>query len=194
MITEPIEVTLEVIDAFQALGIQYLIGGSLASALHGVPRATNDADLIADVKMEHVQRLVRALTPAFYADADSIRQAIREQSSFNLIHLESMFKVDVFVRTARPFDREQFSRRINAIVAADPERTAFVASAEDTILAKLEWYRSGGEVSDRQWRDSIGILKAQGKQLDLNYLREWASRLSIEDLLERALHDADIEQ
>ena len=142
--------------------------------------------------MEQVQPLVRALTPAFYADADSIRQAIREQSSFNLIHLESMFKVDVFVRTARPFDRAQFSRRITAIVATDPERTAFVASAEDTILAKLEWYRTGGEESDRQWRDIIGILKAQGEQLDLNYLRDWASRLRVGDMLERALRDAGI--
>lgn len=190
---EPIAVTLGVIRVLEALDVPYLIGGSLASALHGVPRATNDADLIVDLKMELVEPLVRALTPAFYADADSIRQAIRDKRNFNLIHLESMFKIDVFVQKARPFDRAQFNRRISAILATDPERTAFVASAEDTILAKLEWFEMGGGVSDRQWSDILGVLKAQGELLDLAYLREWASRLQLTDLLERALSDAGIQ-
>lgn len=193
MNTDPIAVTLAVIRVLEALDVPYLIGGSLASALHGVPRATNDADLIVDLKLEHVEPFVRALTPEFYADADAIRQAIRDQRSFNLIHLESMFKVDLFVRKPRPFDQAQFNRRISAILATDPERTAFVASAEDTILAKLEWYQMGGGVSDRQWRDILGILKAQREQLDLAYLHEWANRLQLADQLERALSDAGIQ-
>lgn len=133
---EPITVTLLVIQALNALDVPYLIGGSMAGALHGVPRATNDADLVVDLKPEQVDAFVRSLTPAFYADADSIRRAVRDKRSFNLIHLGTMFKVDVFVRQARPFDQSQFTRRINAVIATDPEHTAFVASAEDTILAR----------------------------------------------------------
>lgn len=189
---EPIAVTLMVIRALDELDVPYLIGGSLASALYGVPRTTNDADLIVDLRLEHVEPLVRALTPAFYIDADSIRQAIRDKSSFNLIHLETVFKVDVFIQRARPFDQAQFDRRINSVFASDPERAAFVASAEDTILAKLEWYQMGGGVSDRQWQDILGILKAQGERLDLTYLRDWAARLELRVLLERALREVGI--
>lgn len=190
MTPEPIAVTLLVVQALEALEVPYLIGGSMAGALHGVPRATNDADFVVDLKMEQVEAFVRFVTPAFYADVDSIRQAVRAKRSFNLIHLATMFKVDIFVRRARPFDQSQFARRINAVIATDPEQTAFVASAEDTILAKLEWFRMGGEVSDRQWRDILGILKAQGERLDRAYMQEWAVRLQLEELLERALREA----
>lgn len=190
MTPEPIAVTLLVTRVLQELDVPYLIGGSLAGALHGVPRATNDADLVVDLKPDQVDAFVRAVTPAFYVDADSIRQAIRDRRSFNLIHLATMFKVDVFVRQARSFDSAQFARRISAVLATDPERTAFIASAEDTVLAKLEWFRMGGEVSDRQWRDILGILKAQGERLDRAYLQQWAAQLQLEELLERALREA----
>lgn len=190
MTPEPIVVTLLVVQALESLQVPYLIGGSLAGALHGVPRATNDADLVADLKMEQVDPFVDAVTPAFYADADSIREAVRDRRSFNLIHLATMFKVDIFVNQTRLFDRSQFARRISAVIATDPERTAFVASAEDTILAKLEWFRMGGEVSDRQWRDILGILQAQGERLDREYLQQWAVPLGLDHLLERALQQA----
>ena len=120
-------------------------------------------------------------------DAESIRDAVRHRSSFNVIHLETMFKVDVFVRKQRPFDQAQFERRVAQVVATDPERTAYVASPEDVVLAKLERFRLGGEVSDRQWRDVLGVLKVQGERLDLVYLRRWAAALKIADLLEQAL-------
>jgi hypothetical protein len=189
LITEPIAVTLLVIEALESLGVPYLVGGSLASAVHGVPRATMDADLLADLRMEHAEPLTRALGNAFYVDEGSIREAIGHQGSFNVIHLQTMFKVDVFVPKMRPFDAAQFARRHAAIVAADPERKAYFASAEDSILAKLEWYRAGGAVSERQWSDVLGILKAQGILLDLPYLRRWAAVLSVADLLERALRE-----
>lgn len=190
MISEQIAVTLLVIDALERLNVRYLIGGSLASALYGVPRATLDADLVADLRWEHAEPLARALAEAFYVDAEMIREAIRQQRSFNVIHLETAFKVDVFVKKPRAFDDAQFARRVRQIVATEPERTAFVASAEDTLLAKLEWYRLGGETSERQWRDVLGIVKTQSERLDLAYLREWAVQLGVADLLEKAMDQA----
>jgi hypothetical protein len=187
MLSEPVAVTLLVIEALEALGVPYLIGGSLASAVHGVARATADTDMVADLRLEHAEPLAQALMNAFYVDTESIRDAVRRRSSFNVIHLATMFKVDVFVRKQRPFAQAQFEHRTAHVIATDPERTAYVASAEDIVLSKLEWYRMGGEVSERQWRDVLGVLKVQGERLDLAYLRRWASVLEIADLLERAL-------
>ena len=187
MLSEPIQVTLKVITVFDRLGIPYLIGGSLASAVHGIVRATMDADLVAEIKPEQVLSLVASLESEFYIDAEMILDAIQYTSSFNLIHLETMFKVDVFLLKQRPFDLNQMQRRISQSVGDSPEEQAYFSTAEDIILAKLEWFRAGGETSERQWRDIMGVLDLQGDRLDFKYLQTWATELGILDLLHRAI-------
>jgi hypothetical protein len=185
MNSEPIAVTLQVIEVLDRLGVRYVIGGSLASALHGVARTTMDADLVADLKPQHVRPLVESLQGSFYVDEGAVRDAVVNRRSFNAIHLATMFKVDVFIPKGRPFDLAQLDHAAAQLVATDPDRLAYVASAEDTILAKLDWYRKGGEVSDRQWRDVMGIVRVQGDRLDWAYLRRQAASLGVVDLLER---------
>ena len=187
---EATRITLLVTQTLERLGIPYAVGGSLASSLHGVMRSTLDVDIVADVQPEHIQPLVEALSKEFYADDEMMRDAIQHQSSFNLIHYETAFKVDIFIRKSRAFDQMQLNRRRLSVIASNPEESVYVTSPEDTILAKLEWYRMGGEVSDRQWRDILGILKTRAGELDLEYLRKWAAELRVSDLLERALKES----
>jgi len=190
MASEQISATLQVIHSLEKLGVPYLIGGSLASAVHGVARATLDTDLITELQPHHAQPLVEALQDRFYIDLDAVRQAIRQQRSFNLIHLGSMFKIDVFVSKRRPFDQARFSRRVAYVVATNPDQTAYISTTEDTILIKLEWYRLGGETSERQWRDVLGMLKIQQVLLDQTYLQHWATELGVADLLTKAMVEA----
>ena len=191
MLAESISVVLLVADVLDALGVSYAIGGSLASAVHGVMRATMDADLVADLRLEHVEPLARVLGEAFYADVAMMHDAVRRHSSFNVIHLETTLKVDVFVAKPRPFDRSQLARRQLHLLSEKPDRRAYVTSAEDIVLAKLEWYRMGGEVSDRQWRDVLGVLKVQGERVDRSYLQRMAGELGVGDLLGRAIEEAE---
>lgn len=192
MLPEPIAITLQVAEVLEALSVPYFIGGSLASAIHGISRATLDVDLIADLHLEAVDPFTELLGEAFYVDDQSIREAIRQRSSFNLIHRETMFKVDVFIRKTRPYDQLQFARRVLQSLAIEPERSVYIASAEDTILSKLEWYHLGGEVSERQWRDVQNVIKVQAGRLDQEYLRHWAAQLDVLDLLERALTESGL--
>jgi len=191
MLSEPIQVTLKVIRVFERLGISYLIGGSLASAVHGTIRATMDADLVADIKPDQISALATSLEGEFYIDGEMILDAILHTSSFNLIHLETMFKVDVFILKQRPFDLNQMQRRIFQQMGDEPGDQAYFSTAEDIILAKLEWFRLGGETSERQWRDILGVLDLQRDRLDFVYLQTWAAQLSIQDLLQRAIQAAE---
>ncbi len=190
MLPEPIAVTVKVTALFEKLGIPYLIGGSLASAIYGIVRTTQDSDIVAQLRHEHIQPLVQALESEFYVDAEMIADAIARRASFNMIHRETMFKVDIFIPRQRAFDQSQLARARRQTLAAEPRVQAMVASAEDTLLAKMEWYQMGGQTSERQWRDILGVLKVQAGRLDLDYLRRWAKELKVGDLLERALKQA----
>jgi hypothetical protein len=189
MDSEPSRVTLRVVEVFDRLGIPYLIGGSLASAVYGVYRATLDVDLVADIQSDQISQLVELLKDEFYIDPEMILDAIQHTASFNLIHLETMFKVDVFILKKRPFDQNQMQRRILHLIGEGPSERAYFSTAEDIILAKLEWFRAGGEVSDRQWSDIIGVIKIQASQIDSMYLQQWAGKLGLKDLLQRALQE-----
>ena len=186
----PTDVVLAVVAVLERLGVRYAVGGSFASSLHGVFRASVDVDIVADLAEQHVLPLVKELSDGFYLDETSIRRAIDSRRSFNLIHLDTMFKVDIFLPKGRAFDDAQLERSSPQVIATNPERTVVVASAEDTILAKLSWYRAGGEVSEQQWRDVQGILQVQAGRLDTEYMARMAESLRVGDLLDRAFAEA----
>jgi hypothetical protein len=176
-----------VADALESLGIEFYVGGSVASSAYGVSRSTADVDLVAAIGLEHVDALVARLEASYYVEATQIAQAIRSRTSFNVLHLETMYKVDVFVMKDRPFDQEARRRTRSMSLAEDSDRLFAIASPEDTILSKLEWYREGGEQSERQWMDVAGVIRVQRDTLDRAYLASWAERLGVTDLLQRAL-------
>ncbi|HVR96259.1 MAG TPA: hypothetical protein VMW27_06580 [Thermoanaerobaculia bacterium] len=178
---------------FEDLGVHYLLGGSLASSLHGIPRTTQDADLVAALEHRHVPLLVEALQRTFYMDADRMRDAIRRQASFNLIHLSTLTKVDIFVYKADPFSRSEMERRQQIELPGGEGSSLLVASAEDTVLQKLRWYVLGGGTSERQWNDILGVLKVRRASLDLPYLRRWAAELELTSLFAKALLESGLE-
>ena len=192
--TELLAAVARIIGVFDELGVDYLVGGSIASSVFGEPRQTVHADLVARLLARHADALMARLSGEFYVDLASIKSAMESQGCFNLIHLETMTKVDVFVRWRSPFGQSQLARRQKKFVGQTAPLELFFASPEDTVLAKLEWYRKGGEVSDRQWRDLLGVLKVQAGTLDRAYLDQWAGELGVADLLPRALEEAGLSE
>lgn len=181
-----------VIECFERFGIDYCIGGSVASSAYGIARATMDIDLIAKIETKHVDNLVKTLEKYYYIDAGIITNAIQEKSSFNLIHLETVIKVDVFILRDQPYDLKAFDRRQTDTLDEESARKFYLSSPEDVILSKLQWYHLGGRLSQQQWKDVLGVLKVQGDRLDLKYLKYWASKLNLSDLLNGSFDDAGI--
>ena len=186
---EPLQVALQVAAALERCGVRYLIGGSLASSVAGEPRSTLDVDLVVALTQADVAPFLANLGDGFYADEETLRRAVRARSSANVIHRETSTKVDLFVLGGTPIDDEQMERRVRLQVASAPDRFLYVYAAEDILLQKLRWHRLGNEVSDRQWRDILGIVGVQGHRLDLPYLRRGAHTLGVTDLLDRALDE-----
>ena len=169
----------------------YVVGGSFASSLYGEPRSTNDIDLVADLRADKVHQLVSALGPEYYLSVPAIEEAVRSGGSFNVIHMRTAVKVDVFISGSDALDRERLRRRRRVSISDDePTVSLFVDTPEDTILRKLEWFHRGGRSSERQWRDVVGVLRIQRDILDQTYMREWATRLDIGDLLDAARTEA----
>ncbi|MBK6900646.1 MAG: nucleotidyl transferase AbiEii/AbiGii toxin family protein [bacterium] len=191
MLSEPILVLARLVRIFDALGIRYLVGGSLASSLYGIPRATQDVDLVADLELSHVDGLSAALSGGFYADAVMIRDAVDRHESFNVVDLETMFKADIFVARGDPWSCEEMARaRPEQIDVPGGAVSINFASPEDTLLHKMVWYKLGNQTSERQWRDIVGVVKVQGASLEVAYLERWAPTLGVSDLLLRALKEA----
>ncbi len=185
----PADAFRRVLEVLDRLEIPYLVGGSLASSAHGIPRTTLDVDLVADIRPEQVEEFAAELKGDFYADPQMMKDALQHRRSFNLIHYASSYKFDIFPVLADDYSQSQFRRRSfleTRSLGDEPIECAF-ATAEDTILNKLRWYRAGGETSERQWNDLRGILRVSGPRLDLEYLHLWAPRLNVADLLERLL-------
>jgi hypothetical protein len=177
---------------FEQLGISYLIGGSVASSVYGVARSTLDADLMADLRAEQVSTFIDLLEAEYYISEPAIRDALARHSSFNLIHFEAMVKVDIFIPKGQPFDQSTLKRKQSTQIDKTDSRPFQVASPEDIILLKLDWFRQGGSESARQWRDIIGVLRVQAKTIDREYLKEWAEKLGLSDLLSRAFQDVGL--
>jgi hypothetical protein len=187
---DPIAVALTITRTLHDLGIVYTIGGSIASSFAGEPRASIDIDIVAALDVSHVPALVAALSDDFYVDDEALRRAIRDRSTANLIHHLTQLKIDIFVAGGTPIDEQQLHRRHPVDLGAG--RRLYVHPPEDILLQKLRWYRRGGEQSDRQWRDVLGIVRVQGTRLDRDYLTENAPVLDVTDLLERALREGDL--
>lgn len=179
-----------VVRVLERLKVPHYLGGSVASSARGIARATLDVDVVADLDLAHVDPMAEALRPGYYLDDGAMREAVRDRSSFNLIHLETIVKIDVFLPKDRDYDRAAMSRATPDTLGEDAPSFR-IASPEDIILSKLEWYRAGGGVSKRQWRDVMGVIAVQGDRLDKQYLRKWAVSLGIDDLLYRALSNED---
>lgn len=185
----PLLVLAQVAGILDRKNINYVLVGSFASSMHGMYRATADIDILADVRPKHVQYLYQALHDDFYINETAIRAAIDQRSSFNAIHFASVFIVDVFISKGDDFSATQLERKQLRNISLDLAQQIYVASAEDTILAKLRWYRQGNEVSTTQWSDVVGMIGAASQALDVSYLQDWAGKLGVMDLLERAMDE-----
>ncbi len=190
--SEIIQALTPLVEAFERFGIAYYIGGSVASSVHGRRRYTQDVDVVADIQLKHVHTLVATLQQDYYIDAGMIRGAIQNRSSFNILHNDTGVKVDVFIQKSGPFSQQEM-RRAREDVLEVGSRSFFFASAEDMILAKLDWWKLGGGVSNRQWNDILEMMKEKQAVLDTAYLRQSAPMLGVADLLEKVFSDAGLQ-
>lgn len=188
MPADSIRVILQVTDLLERLHVAYAVEGVLGSTDYGIARSSLDAAIIADMRPEHIESFMSALSVDFYVDHHMIEAAIERRGSFTLVHYASKFNVDVFIPKLRPFDQMQLKRRKASVVSTNPDHQISVTSPEDALLSKLERYRAGGDNSEHAWKEALGVRKAV--ELDMDYLRHWAKELKMEDLLERALTEA----
>jgi len=187
---QEIMVLADFVSILEQLGIAYTVGGSLASSVYGAVRFTQDADLTVEPFENNAQKLLELLKPGYYVSKDAVSNALRQRSSFNVIHFETAFKIDIFVRKDTPFEKQLLSRRKLLKLSDTLEKSFSIVSPEDIVLLKMLWYRDSNCTSERQWADVLGVLKVQAGRLDLQYLKKWAGILGVSELFEKALSEA----
>ncbi len=182
-----------VIRVFEEAEIPYYVGGSLASSVYGIARATIDVDMVAGIAKHHIGILMTRLQNEYYIDEVMIAQAVEHGSSFNVIHLETSIKIDVFIQADEPYPRTAMERRREDTLSEQRmSKKVFFCSTEDIILHKLRWYESGGRASERQLLDVLGVVKVQGDSLNKEYLKHWSKELGIFELLLEAFRDGGV--
>ncbi len=177
-------------DALDDLKISYAIGGSIASSVYGRVRFTQDADIAVAPFGDNAGQLYDVLKEAFYISEDAMNQAISDRGSFNIIHLKSAFKIDIFIQKDDDFHKLMFVRRKKVKLDESIDHLFDIVSAEDIILLKLQWYESADCMSQRQWSDVLGVLTVQAGSLDLKHLRSCSEKLGVKVLLEKAVNES----
>lgn len=178
-----------VLNVFRRLGVRHYIGGSIASTFHGAIRSTMDVDLVCDLDESQVVAFAASFGEEFYISLPAVREAVQRKSCFNLIHMPTSYKVDVFVSRGRPFDLMAMSRATSQPLGEGDMLQVPIATAEDSILAKLEWCRLTNETSERQWDDVSKLVALHGDSLDVVHMRSMAASIGVGDLLEKLLAD-----
>lgn len=187
-----IDLAADLTERLERLGVDYVIGGSLAAALVGEPRSTADIDIAVELGIADLSRVLADVAESFYVPEESARRAVDSKSSFNLIPYDSALKVDLFVLGDSVLDRRQIERRQSVVLPSDPPRSVWVTSPEDVILRKLRWFLDGGGISDRQWRDILGVLRIQAGRLDDDYLDQTAAEAGLTEQLDQSRRDVGV--
>jgi hypothetical protein len=185
-LSDPIRVINKVAQIFQKRGIDYLVGGSLASSLHGIPRATQDVDIVADLSGKDIGKIAELLSVDFFVDEEMMKKAVSRKASFNIIEKENIFKVDIFVMGFDEASIIEMGRRVPYRIN-DDNQSVYICSAEDIIAHKLYWYKLAEGVSERQWNDALNVIKVQKNKLDIEYLKQVCSARGVTELLDKAL-------
>jgi hypothetical protein len=175
--SEQLEVLKLVAERLERAGIAYMISGSIALSYYAEPRLTRDIDLVVELKLDDAERLTDLFAADFYIDPEAVRDAIAHDGMFNVIHYESVMKVDFFIRKDTPYRQEEFLRRC----AIDIEgMTLWFVTAEDLLLSKLLW--AAESRSEMQLQDVRNLMAAVAS-LDWTYIEQWAAELTVAELL-----------
>ena len=189
-LSDPLSVVRILTDILEKLSAKYLIGGSLASSLYGIPRATQDVDVVADIKVTQIETFIENLRPCFFVDEDMIRKAVKNRETFNIIDKEYLFKIDIFMYGADEFSNTEMERRVLFQVPDSAGQGIYLCSPEDIIAHKLYWYKLGNNISERQWTDAMNVLKVQDEKLDMKYLNEICTSRGVSDLFQKLLKES----
>jgi hypothetical protein len=187
-----LKVLLQTVRGIDKLGILYVIGGSFASSFHGLPRTTNDVDIVAGINEEQIKLFAAEFENDFYVDEDMIKRAVRQKSFFSMIHLDTAFKINIFIVNPG-FQEKEIERRQLKKLGTDGNYSFYFSTPEDIVLAKLDWYHKGIGRAWQHWKDITIVIRIQGKRLDIDYMSYWAGKLQLSDLLEQALEESLID-